>query len=453
MPISGSYTPVFTYGFLALLFLCLQAGCSNDDNSAPPPDGTEDPVDEPEPPAPDGPIYEGVTGDVWIYNTDKIDPGYILVNDASDNRVYLMTKEAEVVYEWDLPSGIGNDAELLDDGRLLVSLNADEPSYDIGGFGGRVQLINPDRSIDWDFDYNSEDYISHHDVELLPNGNVLIMVWEKRTREEAQQAGYDGSPDVELLLPEAIIEVNPATDDIVWEWHSWDHLVQDFDDTKDNYGDISQNPNKIDLNYHDDDRGDLMHGNGFDYDAERDLIFLSVNFYSEVWVIDHSTTTEEAATDTGGNYGKGGDLVYRFGNPTAYKNEVGGRLFYSNHFPNILTQNEVGAGNMLIYMNGNNGSEQSIVYELDLNRDLSLLADSNNEPLIVWEFTDEELYSPLVGGAVRLPNNNILITEGRYGYWEVTSSGEVVWKFEGNKLFWRGYAYEKDHPAIQLLGL
>lgn len=444
---------------LCILFLCAPS-CNQDDtvvddiiNEEPDPDPNPDPDPDPDPDT-DKPIFEGDTGNVLVYDEEKIFDGYVLVNDASDNRVYLMTKEGKIRYEWELPSNIGNDAELLENGKLLVALTDENAFYDVGGFGGRIQIINPDRSVEWDFLYSTEDYISHHDIEMLPNGNVLILAWQKRSKEDALQAGYDGIPDNELLLLESLIEVNPENNDIVWEWYSWDHIIQDFDDTKDNFGDIAENPQLIDLNFHDDDRGDIMHANGLDYDPVNDLIYLSVNFYSEVWVIDHSTTTEEAATNSGGNYNKGGDLVYRFGNPLAYKNETGTRLFYNNHFPNYLDSDEIGAGNLLIYMNGNNGSQQqSHVYELNLPDSFTLLPENDNEPTIEWEFTDAELYSPIVSGAVRLPNGNTLIAEGRYGYWEVTESGEVVWLFEGNKLFWRGYSYPKDHPGVLLLEL
>ena len=60
---------------------------------------------------------------------------------------------------------------------------------------------------------------------------------------------------------------------------------------------------------------DWLHTNGIDYNAEYDLIVLSVPRMNELWVIDHSTTTEEALGSTGGRWGKGGDLLWRWGNP------------------------------------------------------------------------------------------------------------------------------------------
>ncbi|NAY92917.1 hypothetical protein GTQ34_13420 [Muricauda sp. JGD-17] len=373
--------------------------------------------------------------------------GYILINDAGNDRVYIMDKESNIIHEWDLPNDIGNDVELLPDGRLLGIMKADDPKITFGGHGGKLQFLNPDSSVDWDFDYSSEDYIAHHDVELLPNGNIITIVWERKTASEAEIAG--SSMDIDIF-PEAIIEVNPATDEIVWEWHAWNHLIQDFDNSKENFGVIGENPQLIDLNYYFDEDGDIMHANGIEYDEINDLIYLSVNFYHEVWVIDHSTTVEEAASHSGGNHGVGGDLVYRFGNPKAYDNSAGERLFRNNHHPLLLTGAD--EGKISIFTNGAE-LMQSTAYELELPNPLSLQPNVDNEPAVHWSFTDMDLYSPKVSGLVRLPNGNRLITEGDFGVWEVTEQGEVVWKFSSQGFFWRAYPYSKDDLAIIALGL
>lgn len=406
---------------------------------------SEDPA--PEDPAPEDPEPPEVMGTTEIFNSLLMYDGLVLVNDAKNNRAFLMDKNAFLVHEWPISTALGNDAFLLPNGKILASLEAEEPKITLGGQGGKVQFLAADGTVEWNFDYSSPEAETHHDAELLPNGNVIVLVWEKKTLEEAANAGSNTTVDV---FPEAVIEIDPSTDDIVWEWHAWDHLVQDFDDTKDNYGAISSNPQLIDVNYVTIDNGDIMHANGLAYDPIKDVIYISANFFSEVWVIDHSTTTAEAASHSGGNYGIGGDLIYRFGNPTAYDNTFGERLFYNNHYPNLLEGSD--EGSMLIFSNGN-GLDQSTAYELQLPDVFSLTANTNNEPEVIWSFTDPDLFSPKVSGVVKLPNGNRMITEGDFGIWEVTDSGEVVWKFNADGFFWRAYHYDNDAPEIISLGL
>ncbi len=399
---------------------------------------SEDPEEE-EPPI--------IMDTVEILNASLIYDGLVLVNDAGNNRAFIMDKNAQLVHEWTLSNNLGNDAFLLPNGKILASLEADDPKIELGGQGGKLQFIAADGTIEWNFNYSSENAETHHDAELLPNGNVLAMVWEKRTAEEAAAAGSNSLIDV---FPEAIIEVDPSTDEIVWEWHAWDHLIQDFDDTKNNFGNVSESPQLINVNYVSDEKGDIMHANGIAYDPNKDLIYLSVNYFSEIWVIDHSTTTSEAAAHSGGIYNKGGDLVYRFGNPEAYNNTAGERLFHNNHFPNLLKGED--EGKILVFTNGN-GIGQSTALELQLPTTFSLQPNADNEPEVVWSFTDPDLFAPKVSGAVKLPNGNRMITEGDFGIWEVTDAGEVVWKFSAPGFFWRAYHYDKDAPEIISLGL
>jgi len=70
--------------------------------------------------------------------------------------------------------------------------------------------------------------MARHDVEMLPNGNVLFMVWERIDAIKAQQAGVNTAVDI---FPEVLVEVNPNTNQVVWEWHSFNHMVQDIDDS------------------------------------------------------------------------------------------------------------------------------------------------------------------------------------------------------------------------------
>lgn len=442
---------------LAVICSALLLSCSNNDNSITPDESGEETPEQGETPTEETPteetpqennkeVVEGDLGTATYFSKALAEDHYILVNDAMSNRVYLMDKNGDLVYEWPLGDRkIGNDVVLLEDGTLLAALQAEGPDILFGGFGGKIQIIDKEGNALWDFTYSNSNHRLHHDVELLPNGNVLGIAWEKMTQEESLANGSKHNTD---LYPESILEINPTTDEIVWEWHAKDHLIQDFDDTKLNFGEVAANPQLIDLNYVNAENGNIMHINGLGYDAINDLIFLSVNFYSEVWILDHSTTTEVAASHSGGNFGRGGDLVYRFGNPSAYGDDDSERMFVNNHYPNLFEP-----GKMLIFTNGGDLG-QSTVHELALPDALDQKSVPNlTNPEILWSFTDTELYSPKVSGAVRLPNGNTLITEGDYGIWEVTTEGEVVWKFSGDGFFWRSYHYAKDHPGIIALDL
>ncbi|WP_026753931.1 aryl-sulfate sulfotransferase [Sediminibacter sp. Hel_I_10] len=423
-----------TLGSILLCFLSFLA-CNNNDNDVPIEEEDDSPV---------------LTENVEVYDDALLENGFVLVVENGGNTSFFIDKAGNRVKEYDFGTNLGNDLELLENGKLLGIFKSDNPTFSFGGYGGKIRIMDDQGNIEWEYINSDDNQLSHHDVELLPNGNVLFIVWERITAEEAQANGVNTEIDI---FPEVLLEVNPNTNLVEWQWRSFEHIIQDFDSAASQFGVIGDHPELIDVNYNTFENGDFMHANGLDYDPIKDIVYLSVNFYSEVWVIDHSTTTTEASLDTGGNYNKGGDLIYRFGNPEAYHNSVGSRLFHNNHFPNILEENEIGAGNLLIFNNGIDVS-QSTVYELDIPDTFSLIPNADNEPDIVWSFTDPDLFHGRISGAVRLKNGNTLITEGDYGFWEVTDAGEIAWKYNGLiGNIWRGYGYTQDEQAIIDLGL
>ena len=382
-----------------------------------------------------------------VYNREKLDPNPILMNDLHLNRVYLMLKNGDILHEWNLgDKKLWNDIFLLPNGILLASLKASKPSMFPWGLGGVMQLLDQSWSVLWNYDLSNNESISHHDIEILPNGNILAMVWDRIDADTAKEIGYKLPIDI---FSERIIEIDPKNNTIVWEWKSLDHIIQDTNPKLPKYGNISKYPEKIDINYSQSLSGMVMHANGISYDSKNNLIYMSIYNFSEVWVIDHSTTTQEAQAHTWWKYNKWGDLVYRFGNPSAYKGKWE-RLFYSAHHPNLI-----GSGKVLIFSNGNGASiQESTAYEVQLPVELEKGQSTQKLPEVTWSYTHPDLFFDKVWGVEKLPNGNILITEGDGTLWEVTREKELVWKYNQMPwMFWRTYSYSYDSEAIKSLWL
>jgi hypothetical protein len=377
--------------------------------------------------------------------------GQILYSPMWSTTTYLRYPDGSLNHSWSSSYLPGVAVWWPGDGTILRTIRIGTGPGS-GGAGGGVQKVEWDGTIVWDFRYNSNGVLSHHDVKTLPNGNVLLIAWETKTRTEAIAAGrnpayvsYDG------FMPDHIIEVQPTgptSGDIVWEWHVWDHLIQDYDSSKENYGVVGDHPELVDINYNTAIFYDWMHTNSIDYNEKFDQILISVHNFNEIWIIDHSTTTEEAAGHTGGNSGKGGDILYRWGNPETYNaGTTSDRKFFNQHDATWINEGYPGEGNILVFNNGVNrpGSRYSTVDEIipPVNDTgvYSLDPGSAYGPEVqTWIYTANpptSLYSQTVGGAKRLPSGNTLITNGDAGeIFEVTPEGTTVWEYyTGGQLF------------------
>jgi len=254
-------------------------------------------------------------------NGERSYNGYTLFAPLNYYTTYLIDNDGYLVNSWDSDYEPGNTVYLLENGNLLRAADPwpdGNPYFNAGGKGGRVEEFTWDGTLAWEFEYASEQYLLHHDIEVLPSGNVLMIAWEYKSDDDALAAGRDPLLlDGNGLWPEHVIEVEPDADGsggtIVWQWHVWDHLIQDYDFFKDNYGMVEDHPELIDLNYVHRIGADWIHMNAIDYNEDFDQILLNTPFFKEFWVIDHSTTTGEAAGHTGGNSGMGWRSVVPMG--------------------------------------------------------------------------------------------------------------------------------------------
>ncbi len=413
--------------------------------------------------------------------------GYSLYTPLRGATAYLLDMQGEVAHSWkhDLPP---MGCYLLENGRLLLLSRIDDnPVFFGGGIGGRITEYDWDGTLTWEYVLSTEERILHHDLEPLPNGNVLAIVWNRLSAEEAIALGRDPRVVGERgLWPDSVIEIEPtrpAGGKIVWEWRAIDHLVQDFDRTKANFGVVADRPERIDINGEhrseapltaeqqraqrererqlrelgyaggDDSsedapeeppekrRADWLHTNSVDYNAEHDLVALSTPEFCEIWIIDHSTSTQEARGSSGGRWGKGGDLLYRWGNPRQYgAGQDSDRQLYYQHQPEWIPAGCPGAGNLLVF---NNGSERTplefssvdeLVLPFDPKRGFSRERGQAFAPAApVWSYSapsPADFYSSFISGAQRLPNGNTFICSGKQGrLFEVTADKRIVWEF------------------------
>ncbi len=389
-------------------------------------------------------------------------PGYNLFAPLGSTNTYLMGNDGAIFHTWSSSYRPGNSAYLLEDGTLLRTANSGGTNLNVGGAGGRVERQNGNGSLIWAFDYSDENVRQHHDIQRLPNGNILMIAWERKTASEALDAGRDPNLLAEgELWPDHLIEVAPTGSiggTIVWEWHAWDHLVQDVDPAKANFGVVAEHPERIDLNFTLSNKADWLHINSVAYHAELDQIVLSVHNFSEIWIIDHGTTTAEAASSTGGLRGKGGDLLYRWGNPQAYgAGDATHQQFFVQHNAHWIDEDGPGTGHILVLNNGQGrpGGNASTVDEIvtPLAPDGSY---SNTLPFApaapAWTYASTpstSFYAASISGVQRLPNGNTLICNGPTGtFFEVTSAGEIVWQYQYNGAVFRVMRYGLDYSGL-----
>ena len=399
-------------------------------------------------------LYSQNTVGLISYNPGKAYDGYNLIYQHNQPNVYLLNNCGEIVHVWEGEAGTrpGNTAYLLEDGRLIKTSRPASIAGDriwAGGGGATVEIRTWDNDLEWSFTLNDSTARLHHDIAVIEKNDrltIAMIAWEIKNIDEVIAAGRDTSVLAENeMWPDYILEIDPETDEIVWEWHVWDHLVQEFDPGKDNFGMISENPGKVDINHDFDGTGDpdWMHSNALDYDPNWDYLMLCVPYFSEIWIIDHTTSTEQARGSSGGFSGRGGDLMYRWGNPQIYDqgDSSDQKLFFphdANFIDDFVAGFDPNYGRIAVF-NNRIGADFSAANILDPQFDMYTWEFPFNgqtfgpeETLVTLTHPEspQKLYSTGLSSFQYLPNGNYLITSGRFGYtFELTPDNEIVWEY------------------------
>lgn len=401
-----------------------------------------------------------------VYSNSNATKGYTLFTPENNTQVYLIDHCGQVVNEWTFSEKPALTCYLLENGNLL---RAGKDSLEIRDW---------DNNVIWAFDFSILGFNQHHDIEPLPNGNVLCVVKDIYTNEDIIEAGRDTAMLGANFRLEKVIELQPeglSGAQIVWEWKLFDHLIQDFDPDKSNYGIISEHSELIDLNFDNEQNSDYIHFNAIDYHADLDHILLTARHLSELYIIDHSTTTEEAAGHSGGNSNRGGDLLWRWGNPQVYQQgSVEHQALDQPHDAKWVEKGYADEGQLSVFNNGGDGSGTfSSIHLLAPLFDQGNYQQQEGRYLPVdfsWSWSGtilgEVLFESKKSGTHALSNGNMMICQTSRGQiTEITKTGELLWAYinphgfgftdqyetiqDAENTIFRGEKYSANHPGFE----
>jgi hypothetical protein len=381
---------------------------------------------------------------------------YTLYGLQNQTTTYLIDTNNNNYHTWTHPSTAktGYGSYLLPGGKLVRSVaNQGNPIGMGGGLTGRVQIVEWDGTVTWDYTYSTSSYCLHHDIHPMPNGNILMIAYDVKSAADLVAAGGDTSM---VVWSEKIIEVKPTgptTGDIVWEWKVWDHLVQNYNSNASNYAaSIIDHPELLNINYG--LKKDWLHMNGLDYNPILDQIAWSSHNWNQWFIIDHSTTTAEAASHSGGNSGKGGDILYRYGNPGSY-GAPGSTVLNVTHDVHWIPEGVPNAGRLVGFNNRGVSNNQSSVDQIILptvsNYNYAYTSGTAYLPLTYTERHACNGYSSNMSNSQQLPNGNMLVCMATAGnIYEIDAAGTTIWTMSVQGNVPQAYRYDAcyvNNPA------
>ncbi len=364
------------------------------------------------------------------YKDSRSFGGYTLITPIGGDAVYLLGEDGRVVHQWKAPGFQPGYGYLLPGGNLLVrGTPLIEEGLGIGQPAGETDIL---LELDWESNevWRWEHQSFHHDMCRLPNGNTLVLIWEKLPEELSKKVkdslspekvkqvradedflsfilqgiGVGGRPRIEGMLVDAVWEINPAGEP-VHVWHGYEHLDPEVD---------TLCPIDFPTSW--------THLNAVEATPEGDVLISSQKL-STIMMIDWPR----------------GDILWKWG---------GFGVMSHQHDPTITPE-----GTLLVFDNGTHHpiAGRSRVIEIDMEK-----------KEIVWQYVASPVFSMLsahIAGAERLENGNTLICEGESGrVFEVTRDGDICWEwvspfvhnFKGVDvvMLFRAHRYAPDAPEL-----
>jgi len=321
-------------------------------------------------------ISQGSTK-TWLIDTlNNPSPGYLSIGFPGGKKFFLVDNYGDEVYVHNLKDGL-TPFRFLNDGNWLMQ---GKTKYFI--MNQEYQLIDS-------FPYPTELKFDFHEVDRLPNGNLISTFLEHIVMDMSK---YVDGGNKEATVKSAVLVETNNKGEIKWIWKAIEHL-----DILDATEDVDLKQNTI----------DFCHANSICEDLDGNII-VSFRFLDEVTKINKQT----------------GEIIWRMGgskcknNQFKFENDDNGGFFgFSHQHTATILPN----GNLLLYDNGNlrvPNYSRAVEYEVD---------EKNKTVKKVWEYRHTpDIYSNFMGSVKRLPNGNTLINWGAKKITEVKPDKSIA---------------------------
>lgn len=354
---------------------------------------------------------------------ENYDVGYTLFSPENNEFVYLIESCGFVLNQWEFDDRPNRTAYLLENGDVVRA--------------GKKSLAIRDWDNNLKWSVSTSELGQHHDIEPLPNGNILIIAYDKYSKSQIVGQGMIESFEADSIILDKIIEIKPigtSEFQVVWEWKLFDHLIQDLYPEKPNYGSVSENLHRFNINFN--QINNFSHINSIDYNVELDQVLLSARNLSEIFIIDHSTTLEEASEFTGGNFDRGGDILWRYGNLNILGNgPFDSTDLYRQHDASWV-ENGFEDDEAISVFNNNPGSFSKLCLVRPVIESNSYKKTTNQfEPTsatLCWEgeIAGSQMIEDRKAGVKNLRNGHFLVCETSKGrITEIDKQGNIYWSY------------------------
>ena len=109
-----------------------------------------------------------------------------------DHYTRLIDNDENILHSWTHDRGPASMPYLLQDSTLIYPYRVESRSMCNGGVGGGIALYNWNGDVLWNYEFSNDSYQHHHDIQPMPNGNILVLLWERHTATQGADTEFYG---------------------------------------------------------------------------------------------------------------------------------------------------------------------------------------------------------------------------------------------------------------------